>query len=79
MTEYVSIKKNKDFRRIYAKAKSYANSDLVVYFLPNGTDMTRFGISISSKIGNAVARNKIKRQIKEFCDITLILSVKVMI
>jgi ribonuclease P protein component/putative membrane protein insertion efficiency factor len=65
MTEYVSIKKNKDFRRVYAEAKSYANSDLVVYFLPNGTDPTRFGISISSKVGNAVARNKIKRQIKE--------------
>ncbi len=65
MTQYVSIKKNTDFRRIYATAKSYANSDLVLYFMPNGTAGTRFGVSVSSKVGNAVVRNKIKRQIKE--------------
>lgn len=65
MANYVSIKKNMDFRRIYATAKSYANTELVLYCRPNDGSSTRFGISISAKVGNAVMRNKIKRQIKE--------------
>ena len=65
MASYVSIKKNTEFRRIYAKARSVADSNLVLYTLANNTDISRFGISISTKVGNAVVRNKIKRQIKE--------------
>ena len=30
----------------------------------NGSDTTRFGFSVSKRIGNAVARNKMKRRLK---------------
>ena len=34
-----------------------------IYYLKTTANLTRVAISVSSKIGNAVARNKIKRQI----------------
>ena len=36
-----------------------------VFFLPNGLSRKRLGIIASKKIGNAVARNKAKRKIRE--------------
>lgn len=60
-----TIKKNKDFRKIYSSGKSIADSNLVLYFRPSAEQKNRFGISISKKVGGSVVRNKIKRQIKE--------------
>jgi len=36
-----------------------------IFFLPNGLDRKRLGIIASKKIGDAVARNLIKRKIRE--------------
>jgi ribonuclease P protein component len=33
--------------------------------LPNGLDISRYGITVSRHIGKAVVRNKIKRRIRE--------------
>ncbi len=30
----------------------------------NGSDTTRFGFSVSKRVGNAIVRNKIKRRLK---------------
>jgi ribonuclease P protein component len=60
-----TIKKNREFRVIYNTAKSIADRNLVLYYKPNGREQTRFGISISAKVGGSVTRNKIKRRIKE--------------
>ncbi|MDR0857904.1 MAG: ribonuclease P protein component [Oscillospiraceae bacterium] len=57
---------NYEFRRVYSKGRSAATSRLVLYALRNFKGDTRFGISVSAKIGNAVARNKIRRRCKEF-------------
>lgn len=59
------IKKNREFRQIYAVAPSFADKYLVIYQRKNGTPYTRFGISVSGKVGHAVQRNKIKRRLKE--------------
>jgi len=59
-----SVKKNSQFRIIYSQGSSYANKLLVLHFLENATDKTRFGITVSGKVGKAVLRNKIKRRIK---------------
>jgi ribonuclease P protein component len=60
-----SLKKNRDFKRVYSRGKSYATYNLVLYFLPNGLEKNRVGFSISKKIGKAVVRNKIRRRLKE--------------
>ena len=60
-----SIKKNSDFRHIYAKGKSCVSPFLVVYCRKNRTDINRLGITVSAKIGNAVCRNRIRRRLRE--------------
>ncbi|RQD72643.1 MAG: ribonuclease P protein component [Tindallia sp. MSAO_Bac2] len=60
-----TIKKNKEFRVIYQKGKSVANRNLVLYYRKNNLSFTRIGITVSKKVGKSVARNKIKRRLKE--------------
>ena len=60
-----SLKRNGDFRKVYAGGKSYANRYLVLYVLNNGTNGNRLGISVSKKVGNSVVRHRITRLIRE--------------
>lgn len=60
-----SLRKNSDFSRVYRRGKSRANYSLVLYFLNNGTERNRLGISVSKKVGNSVVRHRVKRLIKE--------------
>lgn len=57
--------KNLEFRKVYARGRSKADSGLVLYILENGTDVRRLGITVSKKIGNSVVRSRVKRIIKE--------------
>jgi ribonuclease P protein component len=38
---------------------------LVIRYLANGADCSRFGFLVSKRIGNAVVRNKVKRRLRE--------------
>lgn len=60
-----SLKKNRDFQNVYRKGKSYANKYLVMYVLPNQTEMNRLGISVSKKVGNSVIRHHLTRLVRE--------------
>ncbi|NLL72226.1 MAG: ribonuclease P protein component [Clostridiales bacterium] len=65
MKKTISIKKNEDFRKVYGTGKSYANKNLVMYMIKNGTDENRLGISVSKKVGNSVIRHRITRLLRE--------------
>ena len=58
------IKKNEEFSRIIAKKHTVGNAVFLVYFDKKDLDHARVGISVSKKMGNAVVRNKIKRQLR---------------
>ncbi len=60
----VTLKQNADFRRLYRRGKSIADPALVVYFAKNRAGICRIGITVSTKIGNAVERNRCKRIIR---------------
>jgi len=60
-----SLTQNRDFRRMYAKADNKAGSAVVVYAWRNRRPGNRMGITVSTKIGNAVIRNRARRRIKE--------------
>ena len=60
-----TLKTNSDFRRAYARGKSYTNPALVMYVRKNRAGSCRIGITTSKKIGNAVQRNRARRVIRE--------------
>ena len=59
------LKKNHEFKRLYNKGKSAASQCAVVYIRRNGTPENRLGITVSTKLGGAVQRNRIRRRLKE--------------
>ena len=65
MEKLVPICRNNDFRRIYARGKSYVSPLVVVYALKNRTKNVRVGITTSKKVGNAVQRTRSRRVIRE--------------
>ena len=62
------LKDNHDFNRIIKNNKSFKYKDYIIYIERDTNDFYKFGISVSKKIGNAVVRNKLKRQIKNIID-----------
>ena len=61
----VSLKKNRDFRRLYSSGKSSANHLLAVYCRRNKLGENRLGITVGTKVGGAVKRNRVRRLIRE--------------
>jgi ribonuclease P protein component len=62
------IKANKQFALIVHSGRAKSNRSYVVHFAPNNLPYMRVGISVSSKVGNAVVRNRIKRQVRAMSD-----------
>lgn len=61
----VSIKKNRDFKSLYRSGKSSVNPYLVIYCRKNRRGESRLGISVGTKVGKAVCRNRVRRRIRE--------------
>ena len=60
------IKKSNDYTKVINKNNKLKNKYYSLFYIKS--DNTLFGISIPTKIGNAVIRNKNKRQIKNIID-----------
>lgn len=66
MKKQFRIKKNKEFQYSFKSGKSFANRQLVIYYVQKpGQDHFRIGLSVGKKIGNAVTRNRIKRYLRQ--------------
>ena len=65
MKKWVTIKKNHEFRRMYAKGRSAVTPFLVVYCRPNRLGHNRLGVTVSVKLGHAVVRNRARRRLRE--------------
>lgn len=64
MKKEFRIKKSKEIDAIIHRKQRIGNDFFVVYYKENNLTHFRFAISIGRKYGNAVNRNKIKRQIR---------------
>ena len=60
-----TLKKNSDFRRLYAKGHSAVTPYLVLYCRRNRLGVNRVGYTVSTKLGGAVIRNRIRRRLRE--------------
>ncbi|EKU27175.1 Ribonuclease P protein component [Catellicoccus marimammalium M35/04/3] len=65
MKKTYRIKKEQDFQEIINARASFANRHLVL-FIRDRKDGNHFrvGLSVGKKIGNAVMRNRVKRQLR---------------
>ena len=59
------LRRNSDFQQVRQNGKFYASPLMVLAFLRNELDHSRFGFVVSKRLGNAVKRNKIKRRMRE--------------
>ena len=60
-----TLKKNHEFRRLYAKGRSAVTPTLVVYSRRNNSGANRVGFTVTVKLGHAVVRNRIRRRLRE--------------
>ena len=62
------IKANEEFVLTVKKGKTLKSPAYVIHYLSNDLHICRIGISVSKKLGNAVTRNRIRRQMRAMCD-----------
>ena len=62
------IKNNQQFVFTVRKGQVLKHSQFIIHYINNGLNVCRIGISVSKKIGNAVIRNRVKRQTRAMCD-----------
>ena len=59
------MRKTADYRRIQEQGRRVRQAHLLVVFLPGEREESRFGLTVSRKVGNAVVRNRVKRWLRE--------------
>ena len=65
-----TLKKNYEFHRLYSRGKSAVTPFLVVYARQSKRPGNRIGITVSTKLGKAVKRNRVRRRLREISRLT---------
>jgi len=65
MRKIKTLKKNHEFKNVLSRGKFYSGNQITIYITKNKKSCNVIGIAISTKICNAVKRNRIKRLIRE--------------
>lgn len=65
LTKQQKLRRPSDFRCVYETGRKAGDDHLLVFAMSNELRVTRLGLSVSKKHGSAVARNRIKRLLRE--------------
>jgi ribonuclease P protein component len=65
MKRELHLNKPEQYKLVYTRGSTHVDRLLVLKALPNHLDYTRYGISVSKRVGNAVVRNSVKRRLRE--------------
>ncbi|MBC7251190.1 MAG: ribonuclease P protein component [Anaerolineae bacterium] len=65
MKKVYRLRKNEQFHTVRSKGRSWANRWLVLCALPNDLPYSRFGFTVSRRVGSAVVRNRARRLLRE--------------
>ena len=58
------LRSHADFVAVYTSKQAVRNRNLTACFLASENEVTRLGLSVSRRIGNAVRRNRVKRVLR---------------
>lgn len=61
----VRVRSRLDFAAVYEKGVRMSDGCLSLNVLPNDRPTSRLGLAVSKRYGNAVQRNRLKRQLRE--------------
>jgi len=59
------LTRKSQYTTVYRQGKSWVNELLVMKAIPNGSELSRFGFSVSKRVGKAVVRNRVRRRLRE--------------
>ena len=54
-----------EFSKVYSSARTYADTNLVIYVVKNSSCNGKVGFAAGKKLGCAVVRNRVKRILRE--------------
>ena len=66
------LKKNKEYKLVFTNGKKLNGKNFNLQFLNTELSLTRIGITVSKKLGNASKRNLVKRRIRSLLKINFL-------
>lgn len=59
------LRRTQEYQRVFRHGKKLVSPLFVIYIYPSSESFSRLGMAVSKRVGKAVARNRIKRFIRE--------------